>query len=72
MLYAFVMGWPEKEAFIGSLGTASKPEAGKIENVELLGFKGKVRWAQEATGLRVQMPAEKLSDYSIALKIALA
>jgi hypothetical protein len=40
--------------------------------VELLGFKGQAQWTQEATGLRVQMPAEKLSDYSIALKIALA
>jgi alpha-L-fucosidase len=72
MLYAFVMGWPEKEVVIGSLGTGSKPEAGKVQNVELLGFKGKVEWSQEATGLRVQMPAEKLSDYSIALKIVLA
>jgi alpha-L-fucosidase len=70
--YAFVMGWPEKEVVIGSLGTGSKPEAGKVQNVELLGFKGKVEWSQEATGLRVQMPAQKLSDYSIALKIALA
>jgi hypothetical protein len=32
----------------------------------------KVQWAQEAAGLRVQMPADKLSDYSIVLKIALA
>ena len=66
------MGWPGKEAVIASLGTAGKPEAGKVRNVELLGFKGKVQWAQEAAGLRVQMPAEKLSDYAIALKIALA
>jgi len=71
-LYAFVMGRPEKEAVIASLGTASQPEAGKIQNVELLGFKGKVQWSQEAAGLRVQMPAEKLSDYSTTLKIALA
>jgi alpha-L-fucosidase len=71
-LYAFIMGWPEREAVIRSLGTASKPEPGKIRNVELLGYKDKVRWAQEAAGLRVQMPAEKLSVYSIALKIALA
>ena len=73
-LYAFVMGWPEKEAVIGSLGstggTAGKL-AGKIQSVELLGFKGNVQWAQEAAGLIVRMPAEKLSDYPIALKIAL-
>jgi alpha-L-fucosidase len=71
-LYAFVMGWPAQEAVISSVGTGSKPEAGKVRNVELLGFKGKVQWAQEATGLRVRMPEEKLSDYAITLKIALA
>ena len=70
-LYAFVMGWPEKEVVIDSVGTAAKPEAGKVLSVELLGFKGKVRWAQEATGLKVRMPAEQPSDYSITLKIAL-
>ena len=71
-LCALVMGCPEKEAVIGSLATAGKPESGKVENVELLGFQGKVHWAQEATGLRVQMPAEKTGDHSITLKIALA
>jgi hypothetical protein len=40
---------------------------GNIENVELLRFKGKVRRAREATGLRARMPAEKVGDYLIAL-----
>jgi len=71
-IYAFLMGWPEKEALIAALGTAGKPEAGKIENVELLGFGGKVQWAQEAGGLRVQMPPAKPCDYAIALKITRA
>jgi alpha-L-fucosidase len=70
-VYAFMMGWPEKEASIASLGTAAKPEAGRIENVELLGFGGKVQWSQEPTGLRVRLPAEKPCDHAIALKIAL-
>jgi hypothetical protein len=43
-----------------------------VLNVELLGYQDKLQWAQEANGLRVRMPAEKLSDYAIALKIALA
>ena len=65
-LFAFVMGWPEKGILIRALGAA-----GKVRNVELLGFKGKVRWAQEAAGLRVQMPPDKPCDHAIALKIAL-
>jgi len=71
-LYAFVMGWPENETVIASLGTQSQPEAGKVLNVELLGFQDKLRWVQEADGLRVAMPREKPGDYAIALKIALA
>ena len=34
----------------------------------LLGHQGPLTWAQEATGLRVQLPAEKPSDYAITLK----
>ena len=66
-IYAFVMGWPEKEAVVKPLGTA-----GKIVNVELLGHKAKVQWKQEADGLKVQMPAEKPSDYAVTLKVTLA
>jgi hypothetical protein len=41
----------------------------KVVNVALLGFKGKLRWTQEAEGLKVQMPLAKPCDYAIALKI---
>jgi len=49
-----MMGWPDREAVIKSLASA-----GKIANVELLGFKGKLQWSQDETGLKVAMPAEK-------------
>ncbi len=64
-LYAFVMGWPEKEALV-------RTDAGRIRSVELQGFKGRLKWRQDAEGLKVQMPAGKPSDHAIALKIALA
>jgi alpha-L-fucosidase len=70
VLYAFVMGWPEKETVIKPLGANN---AGmKIANVALLGFKGKLRWTQEAEGLKVQMPPEKPCNYAIVLKISSA
>jgi alpha-L-fucosidase len=71
-LYAFVMGWPEKEAVVQALGTASPQAPGKMVNVELLGHQGRLTWTQEATGLRVELPAEKPSDYAVTLKIAFA
>ena len=66
-LYAFVMGWPDRETVIKSLASA-----GKIANVELLGFKGKLQWSQDESGLKVAMPAEKPCEHAIALKIAVA
>jgi len=69
-LYAFVMGWPEKQAVIAPLATTSKHATGKIENVELLGYPGKLKWKQDETGLKVQLPAEKPSDHAVAFKIS--
>ena len=69
VLYAFVMGWPEKEAAIPTLALGGKLGVGRIHNVELLGHKGKVTYAQDDGALTVQMPAEKPSEYAITLKI---
>jgi alpha-L-fucosidase len=71
-LYAFVQGWPTNEATVKALGLASAQQPGKIQKVELLGHNGELTWKQEDAALKVQMPAEKLSDIGITLKIQLA
>jgi alpha-L-fucosidase len=71
-LYAFVMGWPEKEAVVNALGLASPQQPGKIGKVELLGHKGEIKWKQEEAALKVEMPEEKISDVGITLKVELA
>jgi alpha-L-fucosidase len=71
-LYAFIMGWPQKEAIVQALGTASGQSPGKIADAELLGHPGRLSWSQEASGLRVQLPPEKPSDYAITMKIVFA
>jgi alpha-L-fucosidase len=69
-VYAFVMGWPEKETVVKPLGANG---AGmKVANVALLGFDGKLVWTQEADGLRVRMPQTKPCDHVIALKVSAA
>lgn len=68
--YTFVMGWPEKQAVIKPLATTSSVAQTKVGHVELLGFKGKVKWTQDEKGLTVQMPEQEPSDHAIALKIA--
>jgi alpha-L-fucosidase len=72
VLYAFVMGWPEKEAVVPALGLASPQAPGKILNVEMLGCKEHLSWKQIDSALKVQMPAEKISDIAITLKVELA
>ncbi len=63
-LYAFVMGWPGKQAVIPPLGAG-----GKIEHVELLGYGGKLKWTRDDAGLKIELPAERPCDYAIAFKI---
>jgi len=68
-LYAFVMGWPEKEAVVGTLALGGKLGVGKIRGVELLGHKGKVKFTQDETALKVELPPEKPCDHAVTLKI---
>ena len=57
-LCAFIMGWPEKQALIETLGTNAKHVAGRVRNVELLGYQAKLVWTQNESGLTVQLPSE--------------
>jgi len=70
-VYAFVMGWPEQAAVVEALGLASSQQPGKILKVELLGYNGDLNWKQGEAALKVMMPAEKLSDIGITLKVEL-
>lgn len=69
-LYAFVMDWPGKQAVIAPLATSSKQAPGKIENVELLGYPGKLKWQRDETALKIELPAQKPCDHAIAFKIS--
>jgi hypothetical protein len=66
------MGWPESAATVKALGLNSPQQPGRIQKVELLGYKGNLKWKQDDAGLRVEMPAEKFSDVAITLKVNLA
>jgi len=72
IVYAIALGWPGDELVIQALGTSSPQSPGKVANVELLGYHDKLKYRQEASGLRVRLPAQKLSDDAIALKVSLA
>jgi alpha-L-fucosidase len=73
-LYAFVMGWPEKEALVRALKENGPQNPGKIHHVKLLGYGGAVKWKQDESGLRVEIPSDigKFSDIGVTLKVELA
>jgi alpha-L-fucosidase len=72
-LYAFVQGWPTKEAIVTSLGTGS-PHATKITSVRMLGHGESLKFVQAADGLRVTMPSTRpaTADIGITLKMTTA
>jgi alpha-L-fucosidase len=66
------MGWPEKQALIPPFGLSSAQSPGKIGKVEVLGHKGELKWTQDEAGLKIEMPAEKISEIGITVKAELA
>jgi len=68
-LYAFVMGWPGKQAVVRALGTASRNAPGKISRVEMLGVKAPLKWTRNESALVVEMPSGKPSEYAVTLRI---
>jgi len=66
VLYAIALGRPED----GKLVVKSLAEAaGKITDVSLLGYGGKLDWKQSAEALLVTLPAKSISPYTVGLKI---
>ena len=69
-LYAIALGWPADGQFIiQSLAKSDDENVNQIKRVELLGYKGQLKFTQTAEGLIVELPGEKLSDLTCSLKI---
>ena len=49
---------------VKSLAKTGDATVNKIKHVELLGYKGKLRFIQTAEGLMVELPDKKISDIS--------
>jgi alpha-L-fucosidase len=68
-LYATILGnYPTAEITIASLPTGAAE--GTISSISLLGSNGKVDYSQDASGLKVKLPAEAPGKYGYVLKIS--
>jgi len=65
-LYAFLMRRAKGEIIIKSF---SPENAGKIKNVSLLGYNGKIVFSQTEKGLKITIPASYSADYISVFKV---
>ena len=72
-LYAIAQSWPGDTAVIASLAKGKALDGqvpkGRIKSVTLLGSPGKLKFTQDADGLKVKLPTDKPCDYAWTLKI---
>ena len=70
-LYAIVLGTPQHDLQVKSLGTAAKLLDRPIGNITLLGRDEKVEWTQMADALIIKAPAKSPNNIAIVYKITL-
>jgi alpha-L-fucosidase len=72
-LYAIALGWPEdRKLVIKSFATSwygTCDQSKQVKRVELLGYKGKLKWERTSKGLVVTLPDKAPSDFAVTLKI---
>ena len=69
-LYAIALGWPDdKRLTIRALARTGDSSVNRIKKIELLGKSGKLKFTQTTEGLSVELPDQKLSDLTCAIKI---
>jgi alpha-L-fucosidase len=69
-LYAIALGWPENsQMIIRSLARTDDPKQNQIKRVELLGHRGGLKFSQTTNGILVELPGDKMSDLTCALRI---
>ncbi|WP_276091391.1 alpha-L-fucosidase [Pedobacter sp. JY14-1] len=67
VLYATLLGRPSDN--LALIRTLKAPEQGKVRKVTLLGHKANLEFEQDATGLKVKLPAQLTGDIAFVLKI---
>jgi alpha-L-fucosidase len=71
-VYALVLDWPsDGRLCIRSLAAGSVNLAREVESVELLGSRDTLKWARDASCLRVELPERPPTPFALALRIAL-
>ena len=69
-LYAIALAWPrDGKLLVKSLAGDSDKADGRVTDVRLLGYDGKLEWKQTAEGLTVELPEKPPCEYAVTLRI---
>jgi alpha-L-fucosidase len=69
-LYAMTLGWPKDgKIVIKSLAKSDLPGNNKIKSINLLGYKGAIKYEQTKEGLIVTVPVKPVNSVACCLKI---
>ncbi|MFN7994587.1 MAG: alpha-L-fucosidase [Bryobacteraceae bacterium] len=63
-IYAIALAWPQSGKLVVK-SLANYP----AKSVELLGSQAKLQWSKDTAGLHVQLPADKRTEYAVALRV---
>ena len=70
-VYAIAMAWPGAEATVTSMATGEK-SGPKVQSIVLLRSNQSLKFTQDSSGLKVEMPDQKPDEAYSVLKIVLA
>jgi alpha-L-fucosidase len=70
VVYAIVLGTPQTDITIKSLGSGAGLFTGQIGSVELLGSNQPVKWSQTTDALAIKRPTANLSPAAVVFKIS--
>lgn len=70
VLYAICLGWPDGTLLLRSLAEGASTRFGRVERVTMPGVPGTLKWTRNATGLAVELPETRPSDYTAVVKIS--
>jgi alpha-L-fucosidase len=69
-LYAIALGWPEDDRLL--IRSLAKPQGANVNNIKYVsipGIDGKPEWRQSAEGLLVTLPKDRISEFTVGVKI---
>ena len=69
-LYAILLGWPEEDVKIKSLGTAANLWQKKISRIRMLGSGEKIQWSRDSEYLMIRKPQQKPCEHAVVFEIA--